>query len=72
VPVWVTGEPKTGTFAVMASVAGTAPSDVGENTTLIVHEAPAAKVVVQVPPAAGREKTADENDNEIAVAFVVP
>ena len=56
----------------MVSVPDTRPSAVGENTTLIVHEAPAAKVVVQVPPAAGREKTGDENANAIPVVVAPP
>ena len=57
VPVSATGEPCTATLAVMASEPGAAPVAVGENCTLIVQVAPAAKVPPQPPPAppAGRE-----------------
>ena len=38
----------------------TAPTAVGENTTLMVQVVPAAKVVPQVPPAVARAKTVGE------------
>jgi len=56
VPLRATGEPVTGTLAVMVNVADAEPAAFGENTTVIV-QLPGANVVVQVPPAApaGRE-----------------
>jgi hypothetical protein len=42
----------TGTFAAMVAVPFDAPAAVGENTTLIVQVDAAARVAVQVPPAA--------------------
>ena len=53
VPLRPTGEPETATLAVMVSVPDTGPAAVGENTTLMVHEAPAANesgMAPQVPP----------------------
>ena len=72
VPVRVTGEPETGTSAVMVSMPETVPAKVGENTTLIVHEAPTGNVAAQVPAAVAREKTGEENANVIPVALAVP
>jgi len=51
VPLRATGEPLTVTLAVMVTVPVFAPAVVGENVTVIVQLAPAAKVVPQVPPA---------------------
>ena len=57
VPVSVTGEPVTGTLALMVNVPLTRPVAVGVNTTLMLQAEPAVKVAPQVPPAApaGRE-----------------
>ena len=52
VPDKDTGEPVTGTLAAMANVPGADPVAVGWNVTLIVQLVAAARVVVQVPPAA--------------------
>jgi len=51
VPLRATGEPLTVTLAVMVTVPVFEPTLVGENVTVIVQEAPAAKVAPQVPPA---------------------
>jgi hypothetical protein len=50
VPLSPTGEPATVTFAVIVTVPVFEPVVVGENVTVIVQEAPAAKVAPQVPP----------------------
>ncbi len=71
-PLSVTGEPVTVTLAVMVSVAGTAPTAVGENTTLIVQVAPAFRVAPQVPPPAEREYRGDEKASVIPVPVAVP
>jgi len=52
VPLSETGEPPTATLAAKVAVPVAAPTAVGVNTTLTVQLAPAAKVAVQVPPAA--------------------
>src|ERR1700674_2797001 len=52
VPERATGEPATGTFAVIVTVPAAGPKAVGENTTLIVQVLPATKLTPQVPPAA--------------------
>lgn len=59
-PLSATGEPVTVTLAFIVAVPVNAVADVGANTILIVHVAPAAKVPAQVPPAAppGRENGA--------------
>src|ERR1700687_2419774 len=73
VPLSATGEPMTGTLAVMASVPVAAPAAVGRNTTLMVQVVPAARVVPQVPPAApaGRAK-GPVNAKVMPVAVVPP
>jgi len=73
VPLSETGDPVTGTLAVMVAVPVAAPGVVGENTTLIVQVAAAASVAVQVPPAApaGRENGA-VTATAMAVAPAVP
>jgi hypothetical protein len=50
VPERATGDPVTGTFAVMVAVPFTSPGVVGEKTTVIVQVAAGANVAVQVPP----------------------
>ena len=55
----------------MVSVPVAAPSAVGVNTTLMVQVAPAAKVVVQVPPP-DREKSVDEKVSVMPVPAAVP
>ena len=57
VPLRAIGEPVMATLAPTVSVAFTNPLAVGENTTLMVQVAPAARVAPHVPPAvpAGRE-----------------
>ena len=52
VPESATGEPVTGTLAVMVAVPLAAPVAVGVNTTLMVQVVAAARVATQVPPAA--------------------
>jgi hypothetical protein len=49
-PLSDTGEPATGTLAVMARLPAAAPGTVGRNATLTVHEAFAARVAAQFPP----------------------
>lgn len=56
VPLSETGELVTVAFPVMVTVPVAAPIVVGVNTTLIVHVAPAANVVPQVPPAVALAK----------------
>ena len=58
VPLSETGEPATGTLAVMVAVPFAAPGPVGENTTLMVQVDDAAKVAAQVPPAVALENGA--------------
>ena len=70
VPLSATGEPATATLARMVRVPLSAPAAVGENTTLMVQVAPAARVVVQVPPDC--EKTPDEKTSVIPVPDAVP
>jgi len=57
VPESPTGEPVTGTLALMVTVAFIAPVVLGWNTTLMVQLAPGNRGLVQLPPAApaGRE-----------------
>src|SRR5215472_8030251 len=77
-PLRVTGEPLTGTLAVMVKLPVTEPSAVGENTTFIVQFAPAARVAPQLGAPAGNgptallEKRGDEKASAIPVAVAVP
>src|ERR1700692_2799427 len=50
VPLRLTGEPAPATLPVIAAVPGAAPNAVGENATVMVQVAPAAKVAPHVPP----------------------
>src|SRR6516165_6545499 len=63
VPESATGEPLTGTLAVMVTVPAFAPVEVGENVTVIVQDAPAASTAPQVPPA--RANTAGGGAGEV-------
>lgn len=80
VPVRVTGEPATGTFAVKVAVPLTGPTVVGRKTTLSVQVAPAAKVAPVVvivagqepPPNTGREKADGEKATVMPVPGAVP
>ena len=72
VPVNATGEPVTGTLAVIAAVPVDAPVAVGENTTLIVQVAPAAKVVPQVPGVVVDREKGAETATATVVAVTVP
>jgi hypothetical protein len=52
VPVRATGEPTTGTFAVMVAVPVALPAAVGEKTTTMVQVDAGLRVAPQVPPPA--------------------
>jgi hypothetical protein len=70
VPVSVTGEPVTGTLAVMVSVPLYDCTAVGANVTLMVQVAPAAKVAPQFPPV--REKPAGKAPRVMPVRVAPP